>query len=133
MADADATSEATPSWLNEGFADYVGNLNSGQPVGVAAAELRAQVRAHGAPVALPADTDFESASTAAAAYEGSWLACRLIAARIGQGGLVRFYRAVGSSGAAGDEAVRDALRSLLHLTPAEFAAQWRAYVSGQLR
>ena len=70
-----------PTWLIEGFADYVGNLGSGQPVPAAArswlprcagagagrAADRGRLRQHATPAGCPQ------------AYEQSWLACRLIA------------------------------------------------------
>lgn len=126
-----ATSDFIPQWLVEGFAEYVGNRAGGQPVDVVAAELRADVRAGRVPAALPTDTDFMTA--APQAYEGAWLACRLIADRIGPAGLVRFYRAVGAAPAVGADAVDGPLRTLLRLTPAQFVAAWRRYVVAELR
>jgi hypothetical protein len=128
IATAAATSDATPRWLVEGFADYVGNLGSGQSVPVAAAELHAAARAGHLPVALPSAADFDDATSAAEAYEGAWLACRLIAARAGQEGLVRFYRLVGQQSTSSDAALTVALRAVLHETPARFTAQWRGYL-----
>lgn len=131
LASAQSTTAATPRWLAEGFADYVGNLGSGQSVGTAAAELRTDVRRHTVPKALPDDASFDGVS-AAQAYEGSWLACRLIAARIGQSGLVRFYRSVGASGLGTDASIATALRGLLHESTARFTSQWRSYLTAQL-
>jgi hypothetical protein len=90
IADAQATTGATPRWLIEGFADYVGNLGSGQSPRTAAAELGRDVRAGRVPTTLPGEAAFETAGAAPQAYEGAWLACRLIADRVGQAGLVRF-------------------------------------------
>ena len=61
-----------------------------------------------------ADTDF-ARHRCAAVYEQSWLACRLIAARAGQPGLVRFYR-LGrrQPGHCRPQAVAAALRAVLH-------------------
>ena len=132
IADAKATSDVAPHWLVEGFADYVANLRSGQSVATIAQELRADVRAGRAPTSLPTSADFETASTAAQAYEGSWLACRLIAARAGQDSLVRFYHLVGRTPGDGDQALAAGLRQVLHETPAQFTAHWRSYVEAQL-
>lgn len=132
IADGNATTDATPRWIAEGFADYVGNLHSGQPVTVAATELRADVRRGRLPTALPKDAAFDIPATAAQSYEASWLACRLIAARAGAAGLVRFYRMVGASPQAPDGAVADALRAVLHVGVAAFVAQWRTYLRAQL-
>lgn len=129
------TTGATPTWLAEGFADYVGYLDTGVPVQVAARELAVDVRAGRGPKALPADADFAGTNPRLAqAYEEAWLANRLIAAIVGQRGLVAFYRAVGSSGGASVAAALDsALRRRLHMSTAQFTARWRAYVAAQVR
>jgi hypothetical protein len=133
IATAQATTAASPRWLVEGFADYVGNLNSGQSVGTAAAELRTGVRHGKLPAALPSEASFDTTGETAQAYEASWLACRLIARQAGQPGLVRFYRIVGASAADPQGAVAAGLRSVLHESTAQFTARWRAYVTAQLR
>jgi hypothetical protein len=132
IADAQATTGATPRWLVEGFADYVGNLGSGQSPRTAAAELSRDVRAGRLPTTLPSASAFETDGAAAQAYEGAWLACRLIAARAGQPELVRFYRLVGASPDAAERAVAAALQRVLHESVATFTAQWRAYLTNQL-
>lgn len=134
LADTAATPESTPTWLVEGFANYVGNLHSGQPVPVAAAELAAQVRHGWLPRALPSSAEF-SGARAALAYESAWLACRLIARRVGTPGLVRFYRAVGRSGAQGVQpaaAANAALHRFVHESTHAFVRQWRAYLRTEL-
>jgi hypothetical protein len=131
IATASATSGATPRWLVEGFADYVGLLAGNQPVGVAAAELRADVRRGLVPFTLPTEQSFDTPAGSAQAYEGAWLACRLISVRAGQAGLVRFYRMVGGSDDA-ERALSAALRAVVHTSLAGFIAQWRGYVRAQL-
>ena len=133
IADATATAEATPRWLVEGFADFVGNRGSGQPVTVAASELRADVRRGRLPTALPSPAAFDATGQAPQAYEQAWLACRLIAQRVGVPGLVRFYRQVGAATSGGDPAVATALRSILHESVPQFVRQWRAYLQTELR
>lgn len=132
LAAAPSTTDVSPRWLIEGFADYVGNLGSGQPVTTTASELRADVRAGRLPAGLPVAAAFDTGDGAPQAYEESWLACRLIAARAGVAGLVRFYRLVGASSGDADAAVAGALRQVLHQTPAQFVATWRAYVKAEL-
>lgn len=132
IASAAATGGASPRWLVEGLAEYVGNLGTGQPVRVAASELVTQVGHRGLPRRLPADSVFDAATTAAAAYEQSWLACRLIASRVGASGLVRFYRQVGRSGYSTASAVSGAMRSVLHESTAQFVVRWRAYLRAQV-
>jgi hypothetical protein len=134
LASAADTPDITPRWLAEGFADTVANHDTGQSVATAAAELRTAVRAGQVPAALPADEAFAATGPALArVYEQSWLACRLIADRVGLPGLVRFYRAVGTALAPRAEAVAAAFRGVLHETEAQFTAQWRAYLTSQLR
>src|SRR5207302_4810652 len=92
------TGSCTPTWLVEGFADYVGYLGTGVPLTVVAQELATDVRAGRVPRRLPPDTDFDGGTKRLAqAYEGSWMAAHLIVAQWGQKTLVRLYRAVGSS------------------------------------
>jgi hypothetical protein len=132
IATATATMDATPEWLIEGFADYVGNLDSGQSVTTIASELSADVRHGKVPTALPAPDAFATEGQSAQAYEGAWLACRLIAQRAGQHALVRFYRAVGASPLDSAAAVSGALRRILHEGTAQFTADWRSYVKAEL-
>ena len=132
LASAAGTTDASPRWLVEGFADYVGNLNSGQTVGTTASELRTDILAGRVPSSLPDDASFETGGAVPQAYEESWLACRLIAAQAGQAGLVRFYRLVGASPDDPDTAVAQALRQVLHESTAQFTARWRAYLETEL-
>ncbi|MGB9377797.1 MAG: hypothetical protein WCB04_09835, partial [Mycobacteriales bacterium] len=83
--------------------------------------------------ALPTSADFSGANPRLAqVYEMSWLACRLIAARVGRQGLVRFYRSVGAFDGTPDEALGSVLQSQLHLSAAQFTARWRSYLNEQL-
>jgi hypothetical protein len=67
-------------------------------------------------------------------YEESWLACRLIARRAGEPGLVRFYKAVSNIAASDpDTAVSGALKQVLGVTPAAFVADWRADLVAELK
>lgn len=133
VAAAGVTDPATPRWVVEGFADYVGNLDSGQPVRVAAPELTAEVRAGRLPAALPTDADFLGRSGRLAAfYEEAWLACRYLAARAGRDGLLRFYRAVAAPTTDPQAAVARALRTVLGTTPTGFVAAWRDHLRTEL-
>ncbi|MGI8880326.1 MAG: hypothetical protein ACR2KJ_07450 [Jatrophihabitans sp.] len=126
------TQTQTPTWLVEGFADYVANLHSTQTVRQTALELGTQVRAGHTPPTLPTSADFTgAASRSARAYQEGWLACRLIANLAGQDGLVRFYRRVA---AATDpvSALGPALRAAVGADVPAFTARWRAYLAEQL-
>jgi hypothetical protein len=127
------TGSCTPTWLVEGFADYVGYLGSGVPMTVVAQELAADVRAGRVPAHLPRDSDFDGDNKhLAQAYEGAWMATHLIVDRWGQQALVQLYRQVGTSGDSPAVATSRAVQSLLHLSFAQFVAQWRAYLRAQL-
>lgn len=129
-----ATNAATPLWLSEGYADWVGYRGSGRSAAQAAPELQRAVVDGEVPAALPADRDFGFAGDAgrlARAYESGWLACRMIAERWGEARLRAFYRAVGTH-AQRAGAVEDALRTVLGVTVEDFTAQWREYLRVQL-
>ena len=133
VASRSATTGSTAMWLAEGFADYLGYLDAGVSVRTAARELASEVRRGRAPTTLPSRADFEGTNPRLAqVYEMSWLACGLIAARVGQRGLVRFYRSVGAFDGTADEAVDATLRAQLKLTTAQFTQRWRAYLTEQL-
>lgn len=127
------TSSSMPTWLAEGFADYVGYLGSGVPTAFVAQDLAAAVRAGRAPRHLPSTGEFNGASTRLSqAYEGAWLACRLIADRWGQSTLVRLYAEVGRSRRGPTQAVDVAMRRVLHESAATFATQWRGFIHRSL-
>ncbi|WP_309484411.1 hypothetical protein [Streptomyces himalayensis] len=128
------TSAATPLWLSEGYADWVGYRGTGRTAEQAAPELARAVRAGGLPDALPDDEDFGfggDAARLAEAYEGGWLACRMIARDWGEERLNDFYRAVGAHKDRQD-AVEAALLDVLDTTPAGFTERWRDYLRDQL-
>jgi hypothetical protein len=133
VATRDVTSTNTPYWLAEGFADYVGYLDSGATVRSAARELGADVRAGRLPKALPSERDFAGDNPRLAqSYELAWLACRLIAERVGRDGLVRFYRAVSAASGTPAAALTSSMRAELEMTPAEFVAAWRVHLRRDL-
>ncbi|NUR84510.1 MAG: hypothetical protein HOY71_10535, partial [Nonomuraea sp.] len=129
----------TPTWLSEGFADYIGYLESGQSVRNAAPELRRDVRDGKIPQSLPSDAQFETTQDALPqAYEMGWLAGRMIAERWGQAKLVAFYRAVGEAPPQGtsvdqDSRLAGAMVSVLGMGPDEFTRQWVQYVRMQVK
>ncbi|MHA5048497.1 hypothetical protein [Streptomyces sp. SD15] len=128
------TNPATPLWLSEGYADWVGYRGSGRTAAQVASELEGAVRDGRVPAALPDDEDFGftgDAGRLAQAYESGWMACRMIADRWGEARLNDFYRAVGDHEKRAG-AVEGALRDVLHTTPEEFTEQWRAYLRTQL-
>lgn len=128
------TTAATPLWLSEGYADWIGYLGTGRTPTEAAPEMARAVQDGHAPTGLPSDKDFGFTSDPAElaqAYEGGWLACRMIAAHWGPARLGAFYRAVGAHGKRAG-AVEDALKKVLGTTPGAFTERWREYVTSQL-
>ncbi len=101
------------------------------PVGVAAEELRADVRAGRLPGELPLDSDFEgSRKDLAQTYEQSWMAVVLLARTYGQASMLRLYRDAGadpSTGALGRAMAKD-----LHTTLVAFTGAWRADLQRRL-
>ncbi|QKV97906.1 hypothetical protein HUT19_29885 [Streptomyces sp. NA02950] len=134
VATRSATTAATPLWLSEGFADWVGYRTPGRTPSQVAPELADSVATGQLPRALPRDGDFRFGSEPdrlSRAYEQGWLACRLIADRWGGRKLVEFYREVGQASRRSG-AVESALRRVLDVSLKEFTAMWRAYVAKEL-
>ncbi|MEU9520948.1 hypothetical protein [Streptomyces sp. NPDC048224] len=130
---ADTTS-ATPLWLSEGYADWVGYRDSARAAAEAAPELAEAVAQGEVPARLPTDEDFgftADAQELARAYEGGWLACRMIAEQWDEDRLDAFYRAVGAHGERAG-AVEDATRKVLGTTQEDFTARWREYLRTRL-
>ncbi|MFH9857801.1 hypothetical protein [Streptomyces sp. NPDC017202] len=128
------TNAATPLWLSEGYADWVGYRGTGRTPDEAAPELRKAVREGDLPDGLPSDGDFGFAGDAARlarAYEGGWTACRMIAGRWGEEELHAFYRAVGEHGKR-PGAVEGAMESVLGTTLEDFTAEWQRYLHDEL-
>lgn len=128
VATRQSTDGRTPLWLSEGTADWVAYRDSGRGAPEIAPELAGDVRAGRVPDALPDAADFRAGSDGLAqAYEGGWLACRMIADQWSPQTLTAFYRAVAQGG------TLDAhLRSMLGLSTAEFTARWQAYLRKEL-
>ncbi|MFJ6698719.1 hypothetical protein ACIQM4_21945 [Streptomyces sp. NPDC091272] len=128
------TTASTPMWLSEGFADWVAYRGGARTAAQIAPELRRTVSRNGPPAALPPDADFgfsQDAQRLAEAYEGGWLACRMIAEESGEAKLLAFYRAVGAHPQR-EGAVENALNGELGTGPEAFTARWRDYLRAQL-
>jgi hypothetical protein len=129
-----STSAATPLWLSEGYADWVGYLGTGRTAAQAAPELTRAVLDGRVPDALPEDGDFGfggDAGKLARAYESGWLACLMIAERWGEARLGEFYRTVGAHETRAG-AVEAGLREVLDTSPEKFTELWREYLRERL-
>ncbi|MEU6488096.1 hypothetical protein [Streptomyces sp. NPDC046887] len=120
-----ATTERTPLWLSEGFADWA----AWRGRKLAPREIAPELTRTGPPHTLPQDDDFAFGGdppALARAYEGAHLACALVAEEWGEDRLRALYRRAGTSGGP------TALRTVLGTTPEAFTARWRASVREEL-
>ncbi|MFE2144596.1 hypothetical protein ACFXA3_23145, partial [Streptomyces sp. NPDC059456] len=95
----------------------------------AAPALGRAVRRGELPGALPADREFAFGAdpeAMARAYEGAWLACRLIASRWGDAALVRLYER------AGREPLETALEDTIGGDPPGLTLAWQASLRQEL-
>jgi hypothetical protein len=119
-----AATSSMPTWLLEGFADFVALDHADLPVSVTASQILAQVRRSGPPTHLPGSAEFDPRNKAlGASYEAAWLACRLLADRYGERRLIRFYRAADEAGS-----TTVPFRSLLGTDQRAFTRAWRSYL-----
>lgn len=124
LAARTATMDSTPTWLVEGFADFVGfSAVNAKPKQVAAG-LGVQIRAGATPVDLPSNAQFAVQSAGLnGVYAQAWLAARLIAERIGVRSFVAMYRTIAKS-ADPAAALTKQLKSRLGLSRVEFVSAW---------
>ncbi|MEU9030143.1 hypothetical protein AB0D46_21990 [Streptomyces sp. NPDC048383] len=124
-----ATTARTPLWLSEGFADWVAYRDTGLGPADAAPALARAVRRGEVPAELPPDTAFAfggDPDAQARAYEGAWLACRLIADRWGEDALTTLYER------AGREGLPTALARTIGGDPTGLTTAWQAALRTQL-
>jgi hypothetical protein len=116
-----ATFASMPTWLLEGFADFVALDHAGVPVDLAAGQILDRIRKDGVPRGLPTSSDLDpTANGLGATYEEAWLACRFLAQEYGERAMVRFYRTVNTG-----SSTQEAFRTVLHTTQRQFVAAWR--------
>lgn len=117
----DAPFTSMPTWLLEGFADFVALDHAGVPVSLAARQILTRIRKEGLPRRLPTTQDLDPAANGlGATYEEAWLACRFLAQEYGARALVRFYRTVD-----GGASTQSAFRTVLGTSQGQFVSQWR--------
>jgi hypothetical protein len=116
-----AAFSSMPTWLLEGFADYVALAHADIPVSVAASQILGRVRKKGPPAQLPGPDQFNSRNQAlGSTYEAAWLACRLLGRRYGEHRLIEFYRASDRA-----SSTTGPFRSLLGTDQKAFTRAWR--------
>ena len=115
---------SAPTWLVEGFADYVAYTAYPATADLAAAPVLAEVRRTTGPVRLPADEAFApGARDLERTYAEAWLACRFLAQAATPELLDRFYLQVD-----GGVPVARAMPAVLGLTETQFATRWQRYL-----
>jgi hypothetical protein len=95
-------SRSAPTWLEEGFADYVAYQDTGLAAKQVAGDALNEVRAGRVPARLPSTNDFNAAGNkAAAAYGQAWVAVQVIADRAGGGQRLKaFYQQAAAASSA---------------------------------
>jgi len=117
----DGPMSRAPTWLVEGFADYVALRDSPLPLARTAAQIRDRVREEGVPMGLPSSSDFDTRGPhLGAVYESAWLACQVLADRVGSMALITLYEEVSAGGSLGQE-----LRRRFAWTQSDFVRAWR--------
>lgn len=112
----DAPRTPMEPWLLEGFADYVALRGTTLPDRTTLGRAIASVRRDGLPEALPSGVDLDTAADdLQARYEQAWLACRIVAERLGEQGLLDVYDEAASGRSVGGALRRRGL-SLQQLT-----------------
>jgi hypothetical protein len=123
------TVDGSPTWLLEGFADYVGYRDSGVRLEEGAPDLARQVREDGPPGRLPEDRAFRaSGGDLDQAYQQSWSLIRYVADRYGEETLVTLYRKLAAVGSASASRTDDLLREVLGVDRAELVRGWQDYL-----
>jgi hypothetical protein len=121
------TVRPVPIWLSEGFADYVAYDATPVPTAIVASDVLDDVRDGEGPRRLPEDPDFDAGEgDIAAAYEGAWLACRMVAERYGEQGLVELYEALSDSAGPGWP---EETAEVLGVSSRRLEREWRRYLA----
>lgn len=125
-----ATTAKTPLWLSEGFADWAAYRDSGRSAAEAAPATGRAVRQGDLPAELLGNAAFAfggDGEALARAYEGSWLACRLIARKWGDAALVSLFEK------AGREPLPTALDEALGTDLPALTRAWQQELRGEFR
>ncbi|HEX6356299.1 hypothetical protein [Actinophytocola sp.] len=128
------TVDGSPTWLLEGFADYVGYRDSGVTLAEGAPDLAKAVRQDGPPAALPEDRAFRSRGPELdLAYQQSWSLARYIADRHGEQALIAVYRELAGAGPVSASETDRMLREVIGVDRAALVAGWQSYLRETLK
>ena len=127
------TVDGSPTWLLEGFADYVGYRDSGITLSEGAPDLMRQVREDGPPRSLPEDRSFRASGPELdQAYQESWSLAKFIAAEYGEDTLIELYRTLAAAGAVSARETDGLLREVLGMDRAALVEGWQDYLRAAL-
>ncbi|WP_300401944.1 hypothetical protein [Nocardioides sp.] len=117
----DGPTSRAPTWLVEGFADYVALRDSPLPLDRTAAQVRERVRTDGLPAELPGASEFDTRGPhLGATYEAAWLVCQVLARKSGGSAVVELYKQVSSGGT-----LSGGLRRLFGWTEEDLVQAWQ--------
>ncbi|MQY25592.1 hypothetical protein [Nocardia aurantia] len=122
------TTDGSPQWVLEGFAEYSGHRGEDRSLAQQAPALTARIRSGALPADLPRDADFAPGPGAALAYETAWSANAFAAAGFGEPRLVDLYRHA-ATGPKAPAALDTAFRDTLGVGHDEFVAAWRDWLA----
>lgn len=123
------TVDGSPTWLLEGFADYVGYRDSGVTLSEGAPHLMRQVREDGPPTSLPEDRAFRSSGPDLdQAYQESWSLAKFVADEYGEDTLIELYRTLAAAGAVSARETDGLLREVLGMDRAALVEGWQDYL-----
>ncbi|MAS56607.1 MAG: hypothetical protein CMJ44_18645 [Pimelobacter sp.] len=117
----DGPTSRAPTWLVEGFADYVALRDTDLPRSRTAAQIRQRIAVEGVPDELPKSADFDIRGPhLGAVYESAWLVCETLATLRGGDAVRRLFVNV-SQGAS----LESQLEEIFGIQEAELTALWR--------
>jgi len=129
VASAAPQNTATPTWLAEGFAEFVGYRGSGISLEVEIGDLLRAARKGRTLHSMPSTSELRDPKTIDVAYESASLTCTLVAERDGVAGLVKLYRLTAAGHRSPEENAAAALTTVTGLSPAAFDTLWRSRVA----
>lgn len=115
-----------PTWLVEGYADYIAYLSYPQGAQAATADLLAEVKRNGPPSTLPGESDFAANHPDLnRTYAEAWSVCRYLSERYGDRKLWWFYRAVDASP---DGSIAGPARAAFGINQQQLVTGWRQHL-----
>ena len=125
VATGSGSTDATPLWLEEGLAEFIGYADSGVSRGVAAADAIDALRDGQKFDHLPTADDFAGPALDIA-YESALIACDELADDGGVAQLVKTYRLTAQGTGSSDENLAAAIHKVYGITLDEFVRHWDA-------